>query len=88
VRMANEPTAFNPIYPNRLPTVLKPPRTSRTASLVLNDLPGLHETSLGKPITFFWTAFSFRSGAQHFEYNQDRHRTSQAAHSWRNQDGS
>ena len=32
-------TAFIPIYPNKLPTVPKPSRTSRTASLVVNNLP-------------------------------------------------
>jgi len=32
-------TAFIPIYPNKLPTVPKPSRTSRRASLVVNNLP-------------------------------------------------
>jgi len=31
-------TVFIPIYPNRLPTVPKPPTTSRTTPLVLNNL--------------------------------------------------
>ena len=30
--------SFIPIYPNTLPTVPKPPRFSRTASIVLNSL--------------------------------------------------
>ena len=32
-------TAFIPIYPNKLPTVPKPSRASRTASLVFSNLP-------------------------------------------------
>ena len=31
--------AFIPIYPNTLPTLPKPSRASRTASLVVNNLP-------------------------------------------------
>ena len=33
------PKSFIPIYPNNLPTVPKPPRASRTASLVFSELP-------------------------------------------------
>jgi len=37
--MSDELTTFIPIYPNKLPTVPKPPTTSRTPPLVLNNLP-------------------------------------------------
>src|SRR6266851_1074954 len=36
--ISDELTTFIPIYPNRLPTVPKPPTTSRTPPLVLNNL--------------------------------------------------
>jgi len=37
-------TAFIPIYPNKLPTVPKPSRGSRTASLVFSNLPASQST--------------------------------------------